>query len=337
MRIGSVFGKFRRARAVRRAAAFLGDIGKADVTANSASIAFYFFISMIPLFILLCSQIPFTGISKAEMTAAFTSRLPESVKGLVSSIISEAYNQRIGIFSFSVIVLLWSSSKCVMAMIRSLDVIYRVRDRRGMLNMYVFSLFFTMCIVLVISALLVFSTKERTAEDIFRYFGNSSEFAGKLGGFFKDFDIFLLGLAAVSAIYKIAPAGKRKLVHQIPGAAFSVFAISKFTDIFTKYSGGANIYKSFYGSLTTISIFLIWVYSCFMIFLIGGVINSHFRSSFESFTAGIASFFRAHREKRREKRRRKRELSENNGAYVSGRPTREGRDREKALMRADRK
>ena len=98
-----------RSRVFKEICLFGKAMGKSLVAPNSASIAFYFFISMIPLFILLCSQLPLTGISKQEMTVAVTSVMPETVRAFISSIISQAYESRTGVFSFSMVILLWSS------------------------------------------------------------------------------------------------------------------------------------------------------------------------------------------------------------------------------------
>lgn len=265
-----------RSRVFKEIGLFGKAMGKSLVAPNSASIAFYFFISMIPLFILLCSQLPLTGISKQEMTVAVTSVMPDTVRAFISSIISQAYESRTGVFSFSMVILLWSSSKGVLALIRSLDIVYDERDSRNIINMYVFSIFYTVCFLFAVSASLVLYTKELSAEDIILSTMPSEPIYGKVVGFIKDFDVVAAGTVIASLIYKVAPAGKRKLINQTPGALFASLAISAFTSYFASYSSGKNIYTSFYGSLTTVTMLLIWFYTCVNIFLIGGVINAHY-------------------------------------------------------------
>ena len=264
-------------KVIKETASFAGAIGKKSIAANSASIAFYIFISMIPMFILLCSQLPLTGISKAELTQAVTEMIPGTVRELVSSIISEAYYSRLGVFSFSIIMLLWSSSRGVLALIRSLDIVYDERDSRNIVNMFMFSIFYTVCLLLSVSLLLVLYTKELSAEELIRSMMPSGKIYDDFARHLKDFDVFLVGTLLCAFVYKIAPAGKRKFLHQLPGAIFSSLAITVFSVYFAAYTSGSNIYKSFYGSLTTISLFLIWLYSCINIFLVGGVINSHYK------------------------------------------------------------
>ena len=281
MKIKKKFKRLLRTHFVKEIVSFGQSMGKSYVAPNSASIAFYFFISMIPLFILLCSQLPLTGISKQEMTVAVTSVMPETVRSFISSIISQAYDSRTGIFSFSMVILLWSSSKGVLALIRSLDIVYDVRDSRNIINMYMFSIFYTVCFLFAVSGSLVLYTKEITAEDIILSTMPSEPIYGKLVGFIKDFDVVAVGTLIATIVYKVAPAGKRKFAAQIPGALFASLAISTFTSYFASYSKGKNIYTSFYGSLTTVTMLLIWFYTCVNLFLMGAVINSHYHVQIE--------------------------------------------------------
>lgn len=295
-------------KAVRETASFAGAIGKKSIAANSASIAFYVFISMIPLFILLCSQLPMTGIGKAELTSALTDMMPATIRELVSSIISEAYNSRIGVFSFSIVMLLWSSSRGVLALIRSLDIVYDERDRRNIINMYMFSIFYTVCLVFAVTLMLVLYTKELSAEELIRSMMPSSKIYDSFAKYTKDFDVILIGTLICAFIYKIAPAGKRKFMHQMPGAVFSSLAITVFSIYFAAYTSGSNIYKSFYGSLTTICLFLIWMYSCINIFLIGGLINSHYRKKISRFYTAIDTRLKSRHTMRLETHEQKRRL-----------------------------
>ena len=303
--------KFTDNKIVKEIVDFGNALGQRYTAPNAASIAFYLFISMIPLFILLCSQLPLTGISKGEMIAAVTNMLPETVKGLVSSIISEAYNSRIGVFSFSIIMLLWSSSRGVMALIRSLDIVYQEQDSRDIINMYMFSIFCTVCLLLAISLMLVIYTKELTAEELLRSAMPSNEFSDIIAKHMKDFDVIFAGTLIYTYIYKAAPAGKRKYINQLPGGIFSAIGISLFSYFFAEYTGGSNIYKSFYGSLTTICIFLMWLYSCINIFLIGGVINSHFEKRISAISTAVISKFKRKRKIKKESKKLQKHIQNN--------------------------
>lgn len=281
---------------------FAKDFGSKSIAANSASIAYYLFISVIPMFILLCSQLPMTGISKGEMIAAINQLVPESIGDFIASIISEAYDSRIGVFSFSIIILLWSSSRGVLALVRSLDIVYDARDSRNIIDLYMFSIFYTVCLLVGVSVLIVLYTQELTAEEIIRSAMQGDKIYEKVEPQIKKIYV-ILGATLLSAIiYKVAPAGKRSFLHQLPGALFSAVSISLFSVYFAAYTSGSNIYKSFYGSLTTVALVLLWIYSCINIFLIGGVINNHYKRKFAKVRNNIIKKLRLKRTRKKERR-----------------------------------
>ena len=158
----------KRKKVINEGKTFAQAMGKRKLATNASSIAFYIFISLIPMLVLICSELPFTGISKRELTSAVTKITPQMVHGLISSMISQAYSSRIGVFSVSIILLIWSSSKGMLALIRSLDIVYEVQDSRNYITMVFFSIFCTMCLLLGASVLLVIYTKELSAEEILR-------------------------------------------------------------------------------------------------------------------------------------------------------------------------
>lgn len=312
----TIFDRIRHSRIVRQTASFLKDFGNKSIAPNSASIAYYAFLSLIPMFILLCSQLPLTGMSKYELIAAIRQFLPDSISNLVSSIVSEAYRARIGLFSFSMVVLLWSSSRGVVALVRSLDIVYDVQDRRSMIDLYMFSIFYTICLLLGMSMLLFLYTKEITAEELIRSTMQSGKVYEKLVPQLKKIYILFGEIMLCMLIYKVAPAEKRGFFVQFPGALFSSAAISLFSVFFANYTQGSNIYKSFYGSLTTVSLFLMWLYSCINILLIGGLINSHFEKEFTRFHVFMKNKRHTKRSEKKAEKEAKKEAKSANSKSV---------------------
>lgn len=260
---------------------FAKAMSERNLATNASSIAFYFFISLIPMLVLLCSELPFTGISKYELTRVIRNMTPEMVHDLLTSMIYQAYSSRIGIFSLSMVLLIWSSSKGMLALIRSLDKVYQVKDSRSYIRMVFFSIMATIILLIGISILLVIYTKELSAEELLRASLKNQTFVERIVQHSKDLNSLLFMTTLFSAVYKFAPAGKRKFIYQIPGAIFSSVSITVFSIYFAAYSSGTNVYNSFYGSLTSVTIFLVWIYSCIDIFLIGGVMNSHYQKRIE--------------------------------------------------------
>ena len=79
--------RIRQTKAGGMVFAVIGEIGRQKVAANAAALSFYLFLAIIPLFTLLCSLLPSTGIQTAELAEALRRVTPEAVHGLVDAIV----------------------------------------------------------------------------------------------------------------------------------------------------------------------------------------------------------------------------------------------------------
>lgn len=258
---------------------FAEEIGQQKITVKAAALAFYFFLALIPLFTLFCSLLPLTGISTSALTEAIGRLTPEAVHPLTESVVEQAFSSRVSVFSLSCAGLLWSSAKLMASLIRALDAIYGQSGPRKYFAVVSRSLAYTLGLVVIGGALLFFYVKGHSLEEIIGL-------TAILGNFFRRWlkvGRYLLSFAANSLIlalvYKLAPAGKRRFLHQLPGAVFAALGIALYTGFFSWYSGRGNMYNSFYGSLTSVAFLLVWGYSCLQIILIGGVLNAGLRFS----------------------------------------------------------
>ena len=276
MKLDRLWERLDQYRLVHEGFTFAAEMGKRSIGTNAACISFYFFISIIPFSILLCSQLPFTGISSEALIEAATQLTPDSVDSLVNSIITEAYTSRVGLFSVSLLALLWSSSKVVTAVIRSLDTIYREDDRRNYFVITGKSLLYTAIMLIGAGVVLLLSSRRQTAEEFLLNLFPSQKVAQTVSEHWNHLLVLLLGVLFFALLYTVFPAGKRSFLHQLPGAMLAGMGIALFSGFFAYYNTRRNVYRSFYGSLASIAIFLIWLYACVNIFLLGAVLNAHY-------------------------------------------------------------
>ena len=278
-----IFNKLDSNKVLHEIFEYFGETGRKSVSVNAASIAFFAFISIIPMLVLLCSQLPLTGITKDELAFAITNITPDSVDSLIESIINEAYSSRLGVFSFSIIFLLWSSSKAMLAMIRAVDKIYDQTESRNYFVMVGFALLYTAAIIVFVSLFLIIYAKGHTLEEIIINYTSPDADVNVLVSQLHNYAALGIMTVIFALICTFAPAGKRKVKFQLPGAFFSSSAIIIFTMLFAMYANGKNIYSSFYGSLSSVAIFMLWIYSCINLFLMGCVINVRYEEEIRKF------------------------------------------------------
>ena len=281
------------ATAVRQAGFEIAQgFGSRNVGTYASSIAFFFFLSIIPILILASRLIPHMGMRQEDLISAVTSITPDILDHLISNIIWESYNRSFHLVPLSILVLVWASSQGTMALIRGMNRIYRTHDQRNYLSLLLVSIVYTivMIAVLFFIVLIIFS---RVINSAIRAAMPDSPLVLS----FMTTGRYLLATACIivifMSIYKFVPAGRRKFLHQLPGAVLTTVVWAVFSLFFRIYVSGKNRYTTFYGSLGTVAIFLFWLYCCFYILLIGGFVNNYFEEH-------IQKLFRRKRRPRRQ-------------------------------------
>jgi membrane protein len=80
------------------------------------------------------------------------------------------------------------------------------------------------------------------------------------------------------AIYVVIPNRKTKISKELPGALVCACGWMGFSYAFSYYIDHYSNYTSMYGSLTTIVLFMLWLYFCMYILFIGAEINVLFQN-----------------------------------------------------------
>jgi membrane protein len=78
-------------------------------------------------------------------------------------------------------------------------------------------------------------------------------------------------------IYVVIPNRRTKVMNELPGAMVCAGGWMGFSYAFSYYIDHSN-YSSMYGSLTTIVLFMLWMYFCMYILFIGAEINLMFEN-----------------------------------------------------------
>lgn len=261
-------------RAVRFVFMFIDKLQRAHIAAYASQAAYFTVLSGIPLLMMLLALVQYTPITKESLLELLSSVLPSVIMPLVKGLTEELYTKSVALISVTAIVAFWSAARCVLAMTAGFNSIYGRRETR---NYFVLRfraslqvLLFLVAVVLAM-VLIVFSEqrlefladKFPMLEDLFRGIGN----IGFVLVILVEFLIFMV-------IYKFLPNRKGRMKWQIPGAMFAAFGWSGFSYFFSAYIGGFSNMSYMYGSLTTMIVFMLWIYSCMYILLIGAGINA---------------------------------------------------------------
>lgn len=254
---------------------FSTQMRRQNINAYAASIAFFFFLSVVPMLMLICTIIPYTPLTQEDLVTAVTDLTPDMVDSLAVSLISDVYNRSAGILSIAAIATIWSAAKGVMALMQGLNAINGVEDTRNYFVIRVIASFYTvvMLVVVILSLFLMVFGNQLVALALHRMPRLESVVSFIMN--FRFILVWAILTVLFAAIYAYVPDLKLKFKAQIPGAVFSAVVWSVFSWGFSLYLTYGNSY-GIYGSLSIIIIVLLWMYFCMYIIMIGAYLNRYF-------------------------------------------------------------
>ena len=92
--------------------------------AFAAQAAYFFVLSLIPIFMLLLTMVQFTPVTKADVMEAVLPVFPSTVSPMIESIVNQVYTTSSTIIPLTILVALWSAGKGVLSVTYGLNCIY---------------------------------------------------------------------------------------------------------------------------------------------------------------------------------------------------------------------
>ena len=290
-------------KAIRQFFEFLKVMKENNTSSFAAGAAFFVFLSIIPIVLLICSILPYTNVSDDMLTAVIEGLIPASVAIFFDSMLIEFRDQSVAAISLATIITLWTAGKGLFALVNGLNAVNRVREKRNWVVLRIRASLYT-CLMI---AVMIFSL-------VVLVFGNylNQWFTRMIPDFnlvlqtvlhFRFLFVWAFFTFFFQALYTMLPSKRMVFKEQFPGALFASVGWSLFSWGFSKYLDYFGQF-SIYGSLTTIIIGMIWLYFCMYILLTGAQINLYFQP-----------FFAAINRHRFEKRQSKKEAKRERKAY----------------------
>ncbi len=259
---------------------FFKQLNVKNISSFAASTAFFLFLSLVPMMIVVCTIIPYTPITEQTMLRAIMDILPDTMEPLMVSILADVYDKSAGILSVAAIATLWSAGKGVLALIRGLNEVNDVQEERNYFVLRAVASFYTVLLLLILIILLIFSVfGGMFVEEIMAKIPVTAWFFRGLMHF-RFLAVWVVLTILFTMVYTYVPNKKLRFKAQIPGAAFSAVIWSLFSWGFSWYVEFSNGFST-YGNLSVIIIMMLWLYFCFYIILIGAQINRYFGPAYK--------------------------------------------------------
>ncbi|NLK99143.1 MAG: YihY/virulence factor BrkB family protein [Clostridiales bacterium] len=254
---------------------FFRKIRDDHVSAFSAQAAFFIIISFFPFIMFLLSIVPFFSLKESTILNLVIQIFPKAFNSLIVLVVSEVYHRTNSgtLISVTVITALWSAGKGFLAIMKGLNSVYGIQETRKSIVLRIISTIYTLIFAIMIIAtiiLFVFGNK--------LYLWIETRFP-----VLQDLALLIISLRTIVGlvvllvffliIYVAIPNRKTKISSELPGALICAAGWMGFSYAFSYYIDHYSNYASMYGSLTTIVIFMLWMYFCMYILFIGAEIN----------------------------------------------------------------
>ena len=260
---------------IRTAKDFSARMTKKNIDSFASSTAFFLILSLIPLFALLTSLLPYTPLTQEDLLRILNDITPDFANDTIAILIGEAYENSGAAISISALVTLWSGSLGMLSLIKGLNSIYEVKEQRNYFYLRFIAALYTFAMSIIQLMMLMLTVFGSFLENFVVHAYPPLEYFVSFMMHFRF--IFVIGVAFVLFVlmYTYVPSARLKLVHQVPGAIFSAVVWYAFSWIFALYVKRTDHY-SVYGSLATPVILMFWLYICVYIFFIGAFLNIYF-------------------------------------------------------------
>ena len=256
---------------------FFGGMGSRRITTYSASCAYYLFMSLVPLIMLLVAALQFTPLTRDVVLEAVSDYVPESLYEIVYFIVTSIYNGGRTALTVSILLTIWSASACMKALLRGMDSVYDAERREDYIRFSLRACFYMLIFVVILLLsffVMVYGGKILDFVESTMPSNHSLDFLFTLAKHLRFLVILALLALVFSLLYKWMPARKLKYRRQLPGAVFCAVIWALFSFIFSFYVSLSDKFGA-YGYIGTIMVAMIWIFYCFYFLLLGGFINHY--------------------------------------------------------------
>lgn len=251
---------------------FTTEIKECHISAYASSAAFFMFLSLIPMLLLVCAILPYTPITEANLMEAVAAVVPTAIIPLAVNTVVEVYDKSPAVISISALVTIWTAGKGMLAITRGLHSIHKTNPEQNYFIQRLRACVYTVFLVIMILLSLLLGV---FGESI----GNTlSHSVPDISGFKPLFsNLRMLLILAVlmlffTALFTWIPAVKLEWKTQIVGACFSALSWSAFSYVFSIYVNRFAT-NSIYGNMSTIAIMMLWFYFLFYLMFLGALIS----------------------------------------------------------------
>lgn len=256
-----------------------------DISAFSASSAYFFILSFIPLTMLLMSLLHYTNLSREQLLELTSGFIPAEMSGIFSDIVDEVYGKTAAAVSLSAVITLWTSGKGFMALKTGMQAAVHVDRKKSYISLRIVGAVDAVVFLAIIIMALALGVCGQMLENMIEKRIDVPTTFWDIVVSFRKVIMLAVFIAIFSLSYRFIPEWKEstkfgnmkiKFIDMLPGAAVSAVGWHLYSALFSLYLNLFADLEKMYGSLSVLIGVMLWFYGCMYLVLAGLEINVYF-------------------------------------------------------------
>jgi membrane protein len=256
---------------------FIRGLMRGSINNRAKALSFSFFLALFPMLLFMFTLLPYFPVHGLleELYIYLQSILPNEVYKPVIETINEVFNHKhTTLLSVGFLATIVVSVNGMDSIVRAFNQSSNTIENRTYIRRKIICLFLVVILYLLVSTVLSIMLGFKR---IVIYLLDSGLITNNI--IFVIINIgrwilmIIMALVVISVIYYLAPVKKQRLGFFSAGSTLSTILFFMATAGFNFYISNFSKYNVLYGSIGTLIIFLLWLYLCSCILLIGYEIN----------------------------------------------------------------
>ncbi len=255
---------------------YIKQISKAHVSVYAGNASFFLIIAAFPALMMLLTLLQYTPLTADDVISALNGLIPSALLPMVEYMFYDLKSASAGtVISITAISAIWLASKGVMGVLNGLNAVYGAEETRYYPLRRLISMIYMVALLVALLLTLILHVFGQRLQALLLA---RVPFLGRLFAMALQFRyVFLIGMLTLvfTSCFLVLPNHKVKLRSAFPGALLSAVGWVLFSSVFSFYINHFSNYSAFYGSLTTLVVFMLWLYICMNILFYGGMFNAY--------------------------------------------------------------
>ncbi|MDY4761123.1 YihY/virulence factor BrkB family protein [Streptococcus thoraltensis] len=263
---------------------FLELFRTSEMDLSSIAVAYYLLLTIFPFFVLLANIFPYININTDQILAFLQENIPEELYKTTANIVINIFNEpNTGLVWISIATGLWTMSRSMTFLQKSINKAYGVQDHRDIVLGYLFGFLSSLVVILFLAIAILLSTFGKA---VLHLLYSNYSFDPKL------FDLLLnltqpvtavVFLIALGILYYILPnVHIRNIRYIVPGTVFTAIVFMTMTSLFGRYvTSMMNRLDNLrmFGSITILAVML-WFTVFAKVIIFGAILNASYQKKY---------------------------------------------------------